>query len=129
MIKIMRKFIVCFIIMSFLGCKSEDKYSPEHGYKGKVRKVTITKYKAITFNGTINTGDILFQSYYLFDEKGKKVDSYTDFRNLESDEFEESTISKKTEIDNYGNFTEIITYFKEDGTAYSVTKAEFKYYE
>lgn len=124
----MKKIFLLFIAIGLIACKSEDKYQPEHGFKGKVRKVPTTEYEAITYNGGISTGDILNQSYSIFDEKGKKVDGYTDFSNLKTDAFWESTTSKKTEIDNYGNWTEKIT-FEEDGTPYSVTKKEFKYYE
>jgi hypothetical protein len=125
----MKKIFLLFIAISLIACKSEDKYYPEHGYKGKVRKVTITKYKATALNGSIKTQSILFQSYRIYDEKGKKVDGHTDFSNLESDEFKERTFTKKTDIDNHGNCTEIITYFKEDGSVYAITKAEFTYYE
>lgn len=124
----MKNIFILFIVIGLTGCKSEDKYQPQHGFKGKVKKVTTTEYQARTYNGTISVGEILNQSYILFDETGKKVDGHTDFSNLKTDAFWESTTTKKTEIDNYGNWTEKITYEK-DGTPYSVTKKEFKYYE
>lgn len=123
----MKNLSILLIIVSILSCKTENKYYPEHGFNGKVKKVTITQYVAIINYGSINTGEILFQSYYMFDENGKKIDGKTDFSNLKTDDFWEKTTSTESKNDQFGNWTETITYDENDNP-YSITKRDFEYY-
>ncbi len=121
----MKKLVMLFCVISLFNCKNQEKYYSQHSFKGKVKKVVITAYRAQHNNGSILSGELLFQSYFEFDENGKKVDEKIDLSNLESDDFK--TTSTKSKYDEQGNWTENIE-FDSDNNPYSITKREFEYY-